>query len=58
MRAATSLWIRDNVTPTTNADWRRVVSIRVALVARSNQYEKTAVTTAAPKWDVGGAVQR
>lgn len=46
----------DNATPTTNADWRRVVSIRIALVARSNQYEKTAVTTAAPKWDVGSAV--
>lgn len=43
----------DNVTPLTNADWRRVVAIRVAVVARSNQFEKDIVTTAAPQWDVG-----
>jgi len=46
----------DNVTPASNAEWRRVVAIRIALVARSNQYEKDAVTGAAPKWDVGSAV--
>lgn len=41
------------VTPTTNAGWLEVLALRVALVSRSNQYEKDAVTTAAPLWDVG-----
>ncbi|SEB12117.1 PilW family protein [Variovorax sp. YR216] len=45
----------DNVTPLTNADWRRVVAIRIAVVARSAEYEKDIVTTTAnaPQWDVG-----
>ena len=43
----------DNVTPLTNADWRRVVAIRIAIVARSTEYEKEIVTSAAPQWDVG-----
>lgn len=43
----------DNTTPTTNAGWLQVLSIRVAVVARSNQYEKDVVTTSAPQWDVG-----
>ena len=41
-----------SATPTT-IDWQNVVTIRVAVVARSNQYEKDTVTTAAPQWDVG-----
>jgi type IV pilus assembly protein PilW len=41
------------VTPTTNAGWLEVMALRVALVSRSTQYEKDAVTTAAPLWDVG-----
>jgi type IV pilus assembly protein PilW len=45
----------DNVTPTTNADWQRVVAIRIAVVARSLQFEKDEVTRAAPLWDVGAA---
>jgi len=45
----------DNVTPTTSADWQRVLAIRVAVVARSNQYEKEEVTSAAPLWDVGAS---
>lgn len=45
----------DHVTPTTPADWLTVISIRVALVARSNQYEKEEVTTSEPLWDVGSA---
>lgn len=43
----------DNVTPLTNADWRRVVAIRIAVVARSNEYEKDVVTANQPLWDVG-----
>ncbi|MGA7595832.1 MAG: PilW family protein [Gallionella sp.] len=32
-------------------DWLRIPSIRLALVARNTQYEKTNVTSAAPLWD-------
>ncbi|MBT2300813.1 PilW family protein [Variovorax paradoxus] len=43
----------DTTTPTTNAGWSQVLAIRVAVVARSNQYEKEVVTSNAPQWDVG-----
>jgi type IV pilus assembly protein PilW len=43
----------DNTTPISNAQWLQVMSIRVAVVARSNEYEKDVVTTSAPLWDVG-----
>jgi type IV pilus assembly protein PilW len=46
----------DNATPTTNDGWMHVLSIRVAVVARSNQYEKDVVTATAPLWDVGGGI--
>jgi type IV pilus assembly protein PilW len=39
----------DAVTGTGNG-WSRVVAIRIAVVARSAQYEKTEVTTALPQW--------
>ena len=45
----------DNVTPTTEAEWATVMNIRLALVTRSNQYERENVTTAAPLWDVGSS---
>ncbi len=45
----------DNVTPTTNAGWRQVEAVRIALVARSSSYQKDEVTVAAPQWDVGKA---
>jgi type IV pilus assembly protein PilW len=50
----------DNTTPTTNAGWLQVRAIRVALVARSTQYEKDVVTSADQVasgllWDVGSA---
>lgn len=45
----------DNVTPTTAAEWAQVRAVRLALVARSGQYEKGIVTTANPLWDVGTA---
>lgn len=43
----------DNVTPTTNAGWRQILAIRVAVLARSVNPEKEAVTFNAPSW-VGG----
>jgi type IV pilus assembly protein PilW len=43
----------DTVLPTTNAGWLQVLAIRVAVVARSGQYEKEEVTPVAPQWDVG-----
>jgi type IV pilus assembly protein PilW len=36
--------------PTTACGWVMVPAIRLALVARNGQYEKTTVTTAAPSW--------
>ncbi|MBI5908276.1 MAG: PilW family protein [Burkholderiales bacterium] len=36
------------------ANWQQLRAIRVALLARSQQFEKTAVTTVAPAW-AGGA---
>jgi len=50
----------DNVTPTTNAGWLQVMAIRVAVVARSAQYEKDPVTSTDQNstgilWDVGTA---
>ena len=45
----------DSVQPTTNAAWRQVLSMRVAVVARSAQMEKDTVTAAEPLWDIGNA---
>lgn len=42
--------------PTTNAEWRQVLAIRVAIVVRSAQMEKENVTASQPQWDVGSAV--
>ena len=43
----------DNVTPTTNAGWLQVLAVRIAIVARSTQYEKEVVTLGNPLWDLG-----
>lgn len=43
----------DNITPTTHAGWLQVLAVRVAVVSRSEQYEKEAVTSSNPLWDVG-----
>lgn len=45
----------ESTAPTTSADWGKVLSVRIALVARSSQYEKDVVTSAAPQWDLGSA---
>lgn len=46
----------DTNTPVAPSDWRQVVAIRVAVVARSSQYEKEIVTTSNPLWNVGSNV--
>lgn len=40
-------------TPTTNAGWLQILSVRIAIVSRSNQYEKEVVTKNDLLWDVG-----
>ncbi len=45
--------VYDTTTPTTNAGWLRVLSVRLLVVSRSGQYEKEIVTSANPSWDVG-----
>jgi type IV pilus assembly protein PilW len=40
----------NNTTPTTPDGWSRVIAVRIALVARSTQFEKEAVTTVEPTW--------
>lgn len=37
----------------TNADWLRILAVRVIVVARSSTWEKDPVTTANPEWSVG-----
>lgn len=47
----------DATTPTTAAGWRQILGVRIALVARSTQYEKETVTSAGNvEWDVGTAI--
>lgn len=46
----------DQTTPTDNAGWRQVRTVRMAVVARSAQREKDEVTTSDPLWDVGQTV--
>lgn len=43
----------DKTMPTTNAEWLQVIAVRVALLSRSTQREKDAVTFSNPTWDVG-----
>lgn len=45
----------DKTLPTTNAGWLQVIAVRLALLSRSTQREKDAVTFANPQWDVGTA---
>ena len=41
----------DQTTPASVCDWFRISALRLAVVASSNNYEKTAVTAAAPIWE-------
>jgi type IV pilus assembly protein PilW len=45
----------DTYDKTLPADWTQVLSIRIAIVARSGQYEKDLVTQSAPLWDLGAS---
>ncbi len=45
----------DQTTPTTACGWSRISTLRFALITRSSQTEKTAVTTAAPTWSASTA---
>ena len=45
----------DNVTPATAVAWSQVLAVRVAVVARSGQYQKDTVTFAEPVWDFGSS---
>ena len=45
--------VYDTVNPTTPAGWAQIVALRVALVVRSNQFEREVVTPVAPVWDLG-----
>jgi type IV pilus assembly protein PilW len=46
----------DTTAPVTNADWQKLLAVRVVMVARSGQREKDEVTAAEPTWDVGANV--
>lgn len=42
--------VYDQTTPTTDCGWARASAVRLALVARSSQFEKGLVTNSAPTW--------
>ena len=42
-----------NTTPTSSADWARVVALRFVVVAKNAAKDKSVVTTAAPSWSGG-----
>lgn len=48
--------VYDTTQPTTAAQWRQVLTLRVAIVAQSGAYERDEVTSNAPLWRVGDAV--
>lgn len=50
-RTDNAIELYDQTTPTTACDISRVGAVRLALVARSGEYDKTAVTTASPTWE-------
>jgi len=43
----------DTVAPATPAQWLQVLSVRLAVVSRSVQFEREDVTKILPQWDVG-----
>jgi type IV pilus assembly protein PilW len=45
-----------STTPLTSATWTQLRAVRVALLARSQQFERTAVTVNSPAWDGGSFV--
>jgi type IV pilus assembly protein PilW len=53
---AVDVWNTTSPAAGNTTDWSRVIALRVAVLARSGQFEKTAVTTTAPTWVDGGGV--
>ena len=51
-----SVDVWDNQAPATSADWQKIIAIRIAMVARSAQYEKEDVTSSNPLWDLGSSI--
>lgn len=45
----------DKYDKTLPTDWTQVLSVRIAVVARSAQYERDAVTKTQPEWDLGAS---
>jgi type IV pilus assembly protein PilW len=45
----------NNVAPTNDTEWLQVMAVRLAIVARSPQFEKEEVTADNLSWDVGNA---
>lgn len=45
-----------SVKPTNNAQWQQVVALRVAVVARSTQFEREEVSPNLPQWEVGSEI--
>ncbi len=51
MDGVVDVYTSTNATPTTACSWARTSAVRLSLVARSAQFEKTAVTSLAPIWE-------
>lgn len=51
-----SVDLYDKVTPTTQAGWSQILTVRIGVIARGTQFEREVVTSANPLWDVGSAV--
>lgn len=48
--------VYDTTPPANSGEWQKVLTVRLVVVARSNQYEKEEVTSGLPRWDVGASV--
>jgi type IV pilus assembly protein PilW len=48
--------VYDTIQPVDAAGWRNVLTVRLAIVARSSQFERDPVTLRSPLWRVGNAV--
>lgn len=46
----------DTAAPVTQADWQKILTVRLVMVARSGQRERDVVTAAEPTWNVGSNV--
>lgn len=51
-----SVDLYDKISPTTQAGWAQILTVRIGVVARSTQFEREIVTSANLLWDVGAAV--